>query len=150
MGKKVSSGKAIMKFLLILLLSVSVPPSSSFFFTSRSLSTCRSHKDCPGTRCVPRKNNICDLANIFRRNKENCSWYECADCLNDRDCSGRSTCNSSFRCESPYQRTTTRSPFTSGIPGAIDLGGGISFVPPGRGIHTGGAVDLGGGLYAGV
>lgn len=92
-----------MKILLILIfvLSVSVHLSSSFFF-GPIRSSCRSDRDCPrlqssGGRCIDRANKFCGLANIFRSNKENCGYKECARCVNDWDCKGDRYC-SNFYC----------------------------------------------------
>merc|ERR1711971_683750 len=101
----------IMNLLLIFILSVTIPMSSCLFFKPIAIrSTCRSDRDCPrlaasGGRCLPRVGGLCGLANIFRRNKENCNFNTCASCVNDVDCSGDSYCLV-FSC---VQRQTTPS-----------------------------------------
>ena len=93
-------------------------------------SSCRSNRDCPrltssGGRCVDRNNGLCGLASeyqgsncfkyfscinnfldIFRRNKENCSYKTCGQCVNDVDCAGDSYC-SGFFCIQRYTPPST-------------------------------------------
>merc|ERR1711941_195227 len=96
-----------MKVLIVFLLSVSIPLSSSLFF-GPSRSSCRTDRDCPrlassGGRCQDQVNWLCGLGNAFRRNKENCFFRSCAQCVNDVDCGGYRYCNN-FSCR---QRTRT-------------------------------------------
>ena len=42
---------------------------------------------------------------IFRSNQENCSFKQCAQCVNDVDCAGDSYC-SGFFCVQRYTTTT--------------------------------------------
>merc|ERR1712130_604391 len=53
----------------------------------------------PG-RCLNRSNFFCDVGNVFRggRRPENCSYRECAQCLNDSDCSAFNEYCSNFYC----------------------------------------------------
>merc|ERR1712024_19280 len=90
--------------------SMSISLSSSLFF-GRTRSSCRTNRDCPrltssGGRCLDRSNGLCGLANIFRRNKENCSYKTCGQCVNDVDCAGDSYC-SGFFCVQRYTPPTT-------------------------------------------
>jgi len=92
----------------VLLLSLLINLSSGLFF-GPGRSSCRSNRDCPrllssSGLCRQTSNGLCDLANLFRRNKENCGYRTCANCVNDVDCSGSSYC-SGFTCISRVDRS---------------------------------------------
>merc|ERR1712179_499712 len=110
--RKIRKDCQIMKtLLLIFVLSVSLQLSSCLFFGPVP-SSCRSDRECPrltssGGRCIDRGNIFCGLANIFRRNKENCGYKQCATCVNDVDCTGYRYC-SGFFCNQRRSRYSSR------------------------------------------
>merc|ERR1711976_188047 len=101
--KKTHSLSSTMKATLVLLIiTILINLSNTLFFQkfSRPASTCRRNFDCRSRKCLSFSNGLCDLANLFRGRKENCSYRKCAQCTNDSHCSRNQECRNNF-CYDP-------------------------------------------------